>query len=262
MANPPPTTPPSSSAPIRSRVFTRVGRFDWADVEQSLDDFGSARLPGLLTPEECDELIGLYPADASFRSTVDMEQHRFGVGQYRYFASPLPALVRTLRTALYPRLRQIANRWQERLAEPARFPARLSGFLAECAERGQTRPTPLLLRYTANGYNCLHQDLYGELAFPLQVACLLSKPDGQHPGPPRRGRDFTGGEFLLTEQRPRAQSRGEAIVLEQGEGLIFPNRSRPVAGARGSYRAQVRHGVSRVHAGERFTLGIIFHDAE
>jgi hypothetical protein len=255
---------PSSSTPIRSAIFSRIADFDWHEIEASLAERGHARMPGLLSPSECQELVGLYAVDDSFRSTIDMQQHRFGVGEYRYFSNPLPALVRTLRTALYPRLRQIANHWQEQLNQDERYPARLSTFLAECRERGQTRPTPLLLRYEANGYNCLHQDVYGEVAFPLQVACLLSRPGSQLPGAAGGNAecDFSGGEFLLTEQRPRMQSRGEALVLSQGEALVFPNRNRPVEGTRGVYRATVRHGVSRVHGGERYTLGLIFHDAE
>ena len=182
-----------------------------------------------------------------------MARLRFGVGEYKYFAAPLPPLVAALRVDLYRHLAPIANRWMEAMGVVAeRFPPALGAYLARCAAHGQTRPTPLLLRYTAGGYNCLHQDLYGALAFPLQVTCVLS----------RRGADYAGGEILLVEQRPRAQSRGEVIVLERGEAVIFPNRHRPVAGARGTYRVTVRHGVSRVTAGERVSLGVIFHDAE
>ena len=181
-----------------------------------------------------------------------MARLRFGVGEYRYFATPLPPLVATLRAHLYRHLAPIANRWMEAMGVAERFPPDLGAYLARCAAHGQTRPTPLLLRYTAGGYNCLHQDLYGALAFPLQLTCVLS----------RRGTDYAGGELLLVEQRPRAQSRAEVVVLERGEAVIFPNRHRPVAGARGTYRATVRHGVSRVTAGERLSLGIIFHDAE
>ena len=181
-----------------------------------------------------------------------MARFRFGEGEYRYFAAPLPRSVAALRAHLYEHLAPVANRWKEALGEEERFPPGLRAYLARCAASGQTRPTPLLLRYTAGGYNCLHQDLYGALAFPLQVTCLLG----------RRGADYAGGEFLIVEQRPRAQSRAEVIVLERGEAVIFPNRHRPVAGARGAYRATVRHGVARVTGGERLSLGIIFHDAE
>ena len=180
-----------------------------------------------------------------------MERYRFGVGEYKYFAAPLPPLVAALREAFYARLAPIANAWMEALGADARYPDALGAYLARCAEHGQRRPTPLLLHYTAGGYNCLHQDLYGALAFPLQVTCVLSEA----------GKDYTGGELLLVEQRPRAQSRGAAIVLARGEALIFPNRFRPVAGARGAYRVTVRHGVSPVHSGARTSLGIIFHDA-
>jgi hypothetical protein len=244
----PHATAPGSPAPIRSRVAS----FDWTTVETDLEERGHARLPGLLSPSECRELVRLYPLDGHFRTTVDMGRHGFGEGEYRYFASPLPPLVRSLRTALYARLRRIANHWQDLLGDEMRYPARLATFLEECREAGQNRPTPLLLRYEAGGYNCLHQDLYGEKAFPLQIACLLSQPSAE----------FEGGEFLLTEQRPRMQSRGEAIVLKQGEAVIFANADRPVRGSRGIYRVKTRHGVSRVHAGERLTLGLIFHDAE
>lgn len=247
-------------------MLSRVSALDWNSIESSLDERGYGRLPGLLTADECAALVRAYPEDSNFRSTIDMQQHRFGVGEYRYFSYPLPGLIRMLRNTLYPRLSQIANRWQAMLGEQERYPARLPAFLARCHEQGQARPTPLLLRYEAGGYNCLHQDLYGRVAFPLQVACLLSRPAARHPQPGPEGAEdpgsFGGGEFLLTEQRPRMQSRGEAIVLEQGEGLVFPNRDRPATGARGAYRVRSRHGVSRIHNGERYALGIIFHDAE
>jgi hypothetical protein len=205
----------------------------------------------VLTPEECGGLVALYRDESRFRSRVDMARHRFGIGEYRYFAHPLPPLVDALRTHAYPRLAVIANRWMEALGAPERYPPDLEGLLALCRRHGQTRPTPLLLHYEAGGYNCLHQDLYGEVAFPLQITGFLG----------RRGLDYTGGEFLLVEQRPRVQSRGEVIDPEQGELLVFPTRYRPVAGARGHYRATVRHGVSRVRSGTRYTLGVIFHDA-
>jgi hypothetical protein len=230
----------------------RLSGYDWKGLTRELDEMGYARLPGLLQPSECRELAGLYGDARRFRKRVVMEQHRFGQGEYQYFAHPLPPLVRALRAELYARLAPAANAWSARLGSRERFPASLSGFLARCHERGQRRPTPLLLHYRAGGYNRLHQDLYGAVAFPLQTTCLLSKP----------GEDFTGGEFLLLEQRPRMQSRGEAIALAQGEGIVFATRERPVAGPRGDSRAQMRHGVSVVHSGERTTLGIIFHDAE
>jgi hypothetical protein len=232
-------------------IRTRLARCDWAAVGQRLDEAGSASLGVLLGARECRALAKLYAAERRFRSTIDMARHRFGEGQYRYFAAPLPELVAELREAAYVHLAPLANRWMERLGRAERYPARLDAFLAACHARGQTRPTPLLLRYTAGGFNCLHQDLYGAIAFPLQIVVLLSRPGG----------DFRGGELLLVEQRPRSQSRGEAIALRQGEALVFPNRFRPVAGARGDYRVVVRHGVSPVRAGERTSLGIIFHDA-
>jgi len=230
----------------------RVARVDWTSVARSLDDLGHALIPRLLTAAECRNVASLWSQPDRFRSHVDMAQHRFGDGEYRYFAEPLPPIVDVLRREAYARLAPIANRWSAVLGSRERFPDDLAGFVARCAAHGQRRPTPLLLRYTAGGYNCLHQDLYGAIAFPLQLTILLSRPDAE----------FTGGEILLVEQRPRAQSRGHAIVLAQGEAIVFPNRHRPVAGARGAYRVTVRHGVSDVRSGERRTLGIIFHDAE
>jgi hypothetical protein len=233
-------------------VATRLARLDWAAVARDLDARGHALTPPLLTAAECRRLGTLWEQRERFRSHVDMAQHRFGAGEYRYFAEPLPPVVAELRREAYARLASIANRWTEMVGGRDRFPDDLAAFVAFCAARGQRRPTPLLLRYTAGGYNCLHQDLYGAVAFPLQLTLLLSRP----------GVDFTGGELLLVEQRPRAQSRGQAIVLAQGQAVIFPNRFRPVRGARGPYRVTVRHGVSDVHAGERRALGVIFHDAE
>ena len=232
-------------------IQQRLDRLDWRALEQTLEELGYARTPPILTPEECGGLVSLYPDDSRFRSRIDMARYRFGIGDYKYFAPPLPPLVQELRTRFYPPLAAVANRWVEALGEPARYPDRLEPFLALCHQRGQLKPTPLLLHYQEGGYNCLHQDLYGEVAFPLQLTCFLS----------RRGEDYTGGEFLLVEQRPRAQSKGEAISAGQGEILILPTRHRPVAGARGYYRVNVRHGVSRVTSGERYTLGVIFHDA-
>jgi hypothetical protein len=231
---------------------SRVAAFDWAGVAVSLDELGHARLPRLLRAGECRALARLFGRDERFRSTIDMEPRRYGRGRYRYFARPLPTPVQTLRSALYPPLARIANDWQERLGRPERFDPSLGRFLPRCEGEGQSRPTPLLLRYEAQGFNNLHQDLYGSVAFPLQVAILLSRP----------GRDFDGGDFLLVEQRPRQQSRGEAIALDQGEAVIFPTRERPVEGSRGFHRAQLRHGASRLLSGERLVLGIIFHDAK
>ena len=232
-------------------IRQRVARAEGARLAADLDEWGFARLPGLLRPAECAALAALFERDACFRSTVEMERHRFGVGRYRYFANPVPAAVRALRTHLYAALAPIATRWEEALGTRVRYPPRWSAFRARCAAAGQRRPTPLLLRYTAGGYNCLHQDRYGEVAFPLQVTIQLSRP----------GVDFGGGEFLLVEQRPRMQSRGSALALAQGEAVIFPNAERPARGARGFFRTQVRHGVSRVAWGTRVALGIIFHEA-
>ncbi|HEV8716752.1 MAG TPA: 2OG-Fe(II) oxygenase [Candidatus Binatia bacterium] len=237
---------------MRETVKERIADLDWQAIEQSLWERGYAKTPPVLTLDECAELIRLYPDNAKFRSRIDMARHRFGVGEYKYFADPLPPLVQALRTHAYPPLATIANRWMKALRLPQRFPADLPEFLAHCRKHGQTKPTPLLLYYEAEGYNCLHQDLYGEVAFPLQLACFLS----------RRNHDYTGGEFLLVEQRPRAQSRGEAITPEQGEIIIFTTRYRPAAGVRGYHRVQMRHGVSRITSGSRYTLGVIFHNAK
>ena len=237
---------------VRSGVGARLERLDWDALDRSLWESGWARTAApVLTPEECADLIAIYEDDGRFRSRVDMERFRFGVGEYKYFADPLPGLVRELREAAYPRLAATANAWAKALGERCRFPRTLRGLRAACRRAGQTKPTPLLLRYEAGGYNCLHQDLYGAIAVPMQLTCVLS----------RRGADFTGGEFLLVEQRPRQQSRGEAIALEQGEIIIFTVRERPVRGARGFYRAAMRHGVSRLLSGTRYSLGVIFHDA-
>ena len=232
-------------------LAARLGQVDWPSVEAGLSERPYARLGHLLTEGECEETRRLYDDDACFRSRIDMERHRFGIGEYKYFGRPLPRLVEELRRLAYPRLAPIANRWAEALGPDKRYPKRLSEFLARCAKSGQKRPTPLLLRYDAGGWNALHQDVYGPVAFPLQLAVFLSRP----------GCDYTGGAFLLVEQRPRAQSVGEALTFDQGEAVVFANRHRPVRGSRGFYRAAVRHGVSRVEAGRRFTLGVIFHDA-
>jgi hypothetical protein len=241
---------PSAEAVSRS-LRTRIQRYDWEAIASELDGVGYARLPHLLGVAQCRALVRLYPKRDRFRSFVDMGKHRFGEGEYRYFAAPLPDVVQTLRTELYERLAPIANAWSARKGEAAELPPRLREYQRRCHAAGQTRPTPLLLHYRAGGYNCLHQDLYGALAFPLQVTILLSEPV----------RDFSGGELLLVENRPRMQSRGTAIQLARGEGIVFPCRERPIQGTRGTYRAATRHGVSALHGGERFALGVIFHDA-
>ena len=228
-----------------------LAALDWPAIEAELESRGHARLPGLLEAADCAALAALYRQDERFRSTVVMARHGYGQGEYRYFDYPLPPLVADLRQAFYARLAPLARRWRAPLGLEHDIPLDLEGFLALCHDSGQRRPTPLLLRYGPDDYNCLHQDTYGAVAFPLQVAICLS----------RRERDFTGGEFLLVEQRPRAQSRGEAIALDRGDAVIFPNRTRPAQGKRGTYRLNVRHGVSRLHGGRRLTLGLIFHDA-
>jgi len=230
----------------------RLDALPWAAIGETLRDTGFAKLPPVLTPDECEALVDLYGDDRRFRSRVDMERFRFGVGDYKYFARPLPPLVEELRRLTYPRVVPVANAWQQALGSRRRFPSTLAEFLAMCAKHGQVKPTPLLLHYEAGGYNCLHQDLYGEIAFPIQLTCFLS----------RRGIDYDGGEFLLVEQRPRAQSRGEALTFEQGEALVFTTSHRPVRGQRGHYRVTMRHGVSTIQRGSRYTLGIIFHDAK
>jgi hypothetical protein len=208
-------------------------------------------MPAMLTPAECAALVESYAEEERFRSRVIMERHGYGRGEYKYFAYPLPEVVAVLRSTLYPHLADMANRWNASMGIEVRFPSDHAAFLARCHRAGQTRPTPLLLRYAEGDYNCLHQDLYGEHVFPLQAAFLLSAPE----------RDFTGGEFVLTEQRPRMQSRAEVVPLRQGDGVIFPVHRRPVRGTRGSYRVNMRHGVSRLRSGQRYTLGVIFHDA-
>jgi hypothetical protein len=224
---------------------------DWRHIESELDARGFAALPGLLDASECGALTGAYATPELFRKRIVMARHGFGLGEYQYFAYPLPALVQRLRESLYARLAPIANRWHQRLRLETRFPSSHQEFRARCRAAGQTQPTPLLLRYTCGDYNCLHQDLYGDQVFPLQVAILLSQP----------GEDFTGGEFVLTEQRPRMQSRVEVVPLARGAAVVFAVHQRPVEGARGVYRVNLRHGVSRLRGGVRHTLGIIFHDA-
>lgn len=229
----------------------RVATYDWPTIHDELNRFGCAVLPKLLSPEECRMLSSLYPEDKHFRSRVVMARHGFGKGEYRYFSYPLPDLLSGLRTALYPRLVGLANAWNETMGIAQRYPEDHATYLAQCHRAGQTRPTPLILQYVAGDFNCLHQDLYGDLVFPMQVAILLSEPD----------KDFTGGEFCMTEQRPRMQSRVEVVPLRQGDAVAFAVHHRPVQGTRGSYRVNLRHGVSRVRSGLRHTAGIIFHDA-
>ncbi len=229
----------------------RVQALDWDGLEADLSAQGYAVTPSLLSKGECVEVAALYERDALFRKTVNMARQRFGEGEYRYFAEPVPEPVAGLRESFYTPLAAIANRWAERLRSDERYPGTIGEYRAVCESHGQARPTPLMLDYRAGGYNCMHQDVYGDLAFPLQATGMLSRP----------GADFQGGEFLLVEQRPRQQSRGEAVVLEQGQFILFPNQIRPVAGKRGDYRVMVRLGVSRIRSGHRRNLGIIFHDA-
>jgi hypothetical protein len=230
----------------------RVAGYDWQALAQELDGFGCAVLPKLLSPVECRAIAGLYPEEKHFRSHVHMARHGFGKGEYRYFKYPLPDLLGGLRTALYLRLVSVANEWNRRMGIEGRYPVTHAAFLTQCHDVGQPRPTPLLLQYVPGDFNCLHQDLYGDLFFPIQVAILLSDP----------GTDFTGGEFVLTEQRPRMQSRAEVVPLRRGDAVAFAVHNRPVKGTKGNYRVNLRHGVSRVRSGLRHTVGIIFHDAK
>jgi hypothetical protein len=239
-------------SPGQAALPKRVAALDWAGIAAALDAHGCATTGPLLTAGECAAVAARYGADALFRSRVVMARHGFGRGEYKYFAYPLPDDVAALRGAFYPPLAAIANRWNDRMGVATRYPDAHAAFLVRCHQAGQTKPTPLLLQYGAGDYNCLHQDLYGEHVFPLQVAVLLARP----------GHDFTGGEFVLTEQRPRMQSRAEVVPLVQGEGVIFPVHHRPVQGTRGIYRVNMRHGVSRLRTGRRHTLGVIFHDAQ
>ena len=216
-----------------------------------LDEHGYAKIPNLLSKTECQEIIDTYGEESYFRTTIDMARYRFGIGEYKYYKAPLPSLLQKLRERLYPELALTANRWFEQLGHTASYPAALTEFLDQCHQEGQNRPTPLILKYETGGYNCLHQDLYGKVFFPFQVVCALNQREDA----------FTGGEFLLVEQRPRAQSRGHVITLNQGEGLIFPTNHRPVLGTRGYYKTTLRHGVNTVTSGTRYSLGIIFHDA-
>jgi hypothetical protein len=229
----------------------RVAAYDWQSLAGELDSYGCAVLPKLLSPEECRTTAALYPDEGHFRSHVTMARHGFGKGEYRYYKYPLPDLLGNLRMVLYPQLAVVANEWNGRMGIDERYPDDHASFLKRCHDAGQTRPTPLLLQYVPGDFNCLHQDLYGDLAFPIQVAILLSEP----------GMDFTGGEFVLTEQRPRMQSRAEVVPLRQGDAVAFAVHNRPVQGSKGTYRVNLRHGVSRVRSGMRHTVGIIFHDA-
>jgi hypothetical protein len=232
-------------------LVAAVAALDWTRIGADLDATGCATTGPLLPPDLCAALAGQYDQDGAFRSRVVMARHGFGRGEYQYYAYPLPAPIQMLRASLYPPLALLANRWSAALGQPSTYPATHDAFLDDCHRQGQSRPTPLLLRYGPGDYNCLHQDLYGDLYLPLQVAVLLDRP----------GEDFTGGEFVLTEQRPRMQSRVEVVTLHQGEGLIFAVNQRPVQGGRGTYRVAMRHGVSRIRSGRRHTMGIIFHDA-
>ncbi|MGH7904992.1 MAG: 2OG-Fe(II) oxygenase [Candidatus Binataceae bacterium] len=239
------TTPPIPPA-------GRIAALDWPRIQADLDERGCAKIEPILTDRECAELAENYASESVFRSRIDMTRHGFGRGEYKYYAYPLPAIVAAMRAAFYPPLAAVANNWEKAFGRSGDYPANLDEYLARCHRAGQTRPTPLMLQYGAGDYNRLHQDLYGEMVFPLQLTILLSRP----------GLDFTGGEFVLTEQRPRMQSRAEVVALSQGEGVIFAVNYRPIRGARGAYRVAMRHGVSRLHSGHRVTLGIIFHDAK
>jgi hypothetical protein len=241
------TSPASTVAPAEARVAA----YDWQALTGELDNYGCAVLPKLLSGEECRAIAALYADESCFRSHIHMARHGFGKGEYRYFKYPLPDLLGALRTSLYLRLAGVANEWNGRMGVDERYPDDHALFLKLCRDAGQTRPTPLLLQYVPGDFNCLHQDLYGDLAFPIQVAILLSEP----------GINFTGGEFVLTEQRPRMQSRAEVVPLGQGDAVAFAVHNRPVRGSNGNYRVNLRHGVSRIRSGMRHTVGIIFHDA-
>jgi uncharacterized protein len=241
----------TSEVPQSSELVSRIAALHWTDIAAGLDAHGCAVIGPVLSPQLCDDLAGSYDAAGKFRSRVVMARHGFGQGEYQYFSYPLPSVIAALRTALYPPLARIANGWSEAMGVEVQYPEEHEEFLAQCHGAGQTKPTPLLLRYGSGDYNCLHQDLYGKHVFPLQVAFLLSRP----------GVDFTGGEFVLTEQRPRMQSRVEVVPLGLGQGVVFPVHRRPVRGSRGLYRVNMRHGVSRLRSGTRVTVGIVFHDA-
>jgi hypothetical protein len=241
----------SAALPNAARAVARIGALDWQEILRNLDEQGNAGLPGVLTSQECKALARLYPNEGFFRSRVVMERHGFGRGEYKYFSYPLPDIIAGMRTELYSRLAPLANKWNESMKIDLRYPTNHLEFIKRCHDAGQKRPTPLLLQYGAGDFNCLHQDLYGEHVFPIQVTFLLSEP----------AKDFTGGEFVLTEQRPRMQSRPEVVPLRQGDAVAFAVHHRPVQGTRGVYRVNMRHGVSRLRSGHRHTMGIIFHDA-
>lgn len=245
------TTLAPDAATDATDLAARIEQIDWPAVSAHLDAHGWAMFPKVLTPDECRSIAAMYGDDSHFRSHIVMARHGFGRGEYKYYRYPLPALIGELRTGLYPHLAPIANRWNTSLGSDVRFPPAHSEFLARCRKAGQTRPTPLLLQYVEGDFNALHQDLYGEHVFPLQVAFLLSEP----------GVDFAGGEFVLTEQRPRMQSRAEVVPLRQGDAVVFAVHHRPVQGTKGTYRVNLRHGVSRIRSGHRHTMGVIFHDA-
>jgi hypothetical protein len=242
----------SMPLPDATHAVSLIGSLDWQGIANELNESGNALLKGILTPRECEALTSLYAEDEAFRSRVVMSRHGFGRGEYKYFSYPLPDIVQGLRTSLYEKLAPIANQWNQQMGVDIRYPAKHDDFIERCHKAGQLRPTPLLLQYGAGDYNCLHQDLYGEHVFPIQVAFLLSEPE----------RDFTGGEFVLTEQRPRMQTRPEVVPLRQGDAVAFAVHYRPVRGTRGSYKVNLRHGVSRLRSGQRYTVGIIFHDAK
>ena len=234
-----------------TNAVSRIEKLDWQQIAKELNEQGNAMLKGVLTPEECGALAGLYPDESGFRSRVIMARHGFGRGEYKYFSYPLPSIVQGMRSVLYRELAPIANQWNQAMGIEVRYPREHVDFIQRCHDAGQSRPTPLLLQYRAGDYNCLHQDLYGEHVFPIQVAFLLSEP----------GRDFAGGEFVLTEQRPRMQSRPEVVPLHQGDAVVFAVHHRPAQGTRGTFHVNLRHGVSRLRSGQRYTVGIIFHDA-
>jgi hypothetical protein len=242
----------SLSLPDATLAIARVDSLDWQKITNRLNESGNALLKELLSPRDCEALASLYGSDEHFRSRVVMARHGFGRGEYKYFKYPLPDVLQGLRTTLYEKLAPVANDWNAKMSIEVRYPSKHADFIARCHKAGQLRPTPLLLQYGEGDYNCLHQDLYGEHVFPIQVAFLLSAPD----------RDFTGGEFVLTEQRPRMQTRPEVVPLRQGDAVAFAVHHRPVQGTRGTYRVNLRHGVSRLRSGQRHTVGIIFHDAK
>jgi hypothetical protein len=229
----------------------KLDHLDWTDIEKQLNEQGYAKTPPVLSAQDCGKLVKMYENDQLFRSKIEMERYRFGRGDYKYFADPLPETVQGLREGAYPPLAAIANRWMKRIGSDQHYPDQLVDYLERCRKKGQTKPTPLLLHYETGGYNCLHQDLYGDLVFPIQITSILTSSS-----------EYKGGEFLLIEQRPRMQSRGEAIRCEQGELIIFPVRYRPAQGSRGYYQVNMRHGVSRIQSGTRYSLGVIFHNAK